>query len=376
MKNILIAPNAFKHSLPAVEVADALKKGLLKSQLKCRLKTFPIGDGGDGTAQLLLRHFAGKTINKTVFGPLGNPIKTSFSLIHGGKTAVIEMAGASGLQLLNSKELQPMETNSKGTGELIKAALDHKVEKIIIGMGGSATIDGGCGILSALGIRFTNSAGKSLTPTPKGLAGLDKIDSNALDSRLQNCELVVMCDVNNKLLGKNGAAAIFGPQKGASPKEVQELDSFLRKLKTKTHQVTGKDISVIPYGGTAGGAAAGVHAFINAKLVSGITYFLHLTHFENTLKNMDYLLTGEGRIDAQTPEGKGPAGVAQIAKKHSIPCIAIAGQVPLSPSSQLTALFDSLVPINHEASSLKKACFQTENNLIRTGKMIGDLLNQ
>src|SRR6187402_2951855 len=322
--HILIAPNAFKNSLSAQAAAEALQRGLLESSLDCTTECFPIADGGDGTGELILKKCNGTLVNATVNDPLGRPITASFGLIDNGSTAVIEMANSSGLRLLKVEELNPLQTTSFGTGELIKTALDKGVDKIILAMGGSATVDGGCGILSALGVQFLDVDGNALQPNPASLTLLATIDTSKLDVRVLNTEIVVICDVDNRLLGDKGAAAVFGPQKGASPADVKQLDAFLSRFNDITLQQFGKNMAEFKYGGAAGGATAGIAAFLNARLVNGIEYFLQLTGFEEALQKSNIVISGEGSIDIQTLQGKGPFGVATLAKKQNIPVIGIA----------------------------------------------------
>ena len=372
--NILIAPNAFKHSLTAGEVAEAIRKGLMQSKLDCTCECFPIGDGGDGTVELIINKCGGQLVNAEVHDPLGRKINASFGLIDEGKTAVIEMADASGVRLLIPEELNPLRATSYGTGEQIKVALDKGARKIIIAMGGSATVDGGSGILKALGIRFLNADGSELSNLPEGLSELASVDLSKLDERILKSELIVLCDVDNLLLGNNGAAAMFGPQKGASPEDVQILDSAQAKLSAVALLQTGKDMSAIKYGGTAGGAAAGLYAFLNARLVNGIDHFLQLTGFDNALEKAGLVITGEGSIDEQTLQGKGPFGVAYRAKLKGLPVIALAGKVPLERDAGLQKYFDVLMPIGHQPFDLPTALAATENNLVRTAEALGNLL--
>lgn len=371
---ILISPNSFKHSLDASEVALAIQKGFLQSKLACNCTCFPIGDGGDGTGTLIIDHFKGEIIESLVHDALGREISASFGLIDGGKTAVIEMANASGIRLLQSEELNPLLATSYGTGEQIKIALEKGVKKLIIAMGGSATVDGASGILKALGIRFLDKEGKELTSLPKDLIDLDFIDVSLLDKRIGDCEVIVLCDVDNMLLGDQGAAAIFGPQKGASPDDVKKLDQALSKFSEVTLKQTGKDMATVKHGGTAGGAAAGFYAFLNAKLVNGIDYFLELTDFSSSLENADLVITGEGSIDEQTLQGKGPFGVACRAKLKGLPVIAFAGKVSLDVNPDLKEYFDVIMPIGNEPTDLARALKHTAANLTRTAESMGDLL--
>jgi glycerate 2-kinase len=371
---ILIAPNAFKHSLTAEDTAVAIQEGFMQSGLDCNCECFPIGDGGDGTGELIIKKREGQLIDAESHDALGRKIKTSFGLIDKGKTAVIEMADASGIRLLKKEELNPLIATSFGTGEQIKAALNSGVTKIIIGMGGSATIDGGCGILKALGIRFLNADKKELTGLPESLTELETIDVTGIDERILTCEVIVLCDVDNLLLGEKGAAAVFGPQKGASAYEVSKLDTAVGRLAQVAFQQSGKDMAAIKYGGTAGGAAAGLHVLLNAQLVNGIDYFLELTGFEASLRKADLVITGEGSIDEQTLQGKGPFGVAYRAKLQGLPVIGLAGNVPIEPIKNLQNYFDVLLPIGNQPCSLTTALATTASNLKRTAVELGNLL--
>lgn len=372
--HILISPNAFKHSLNAEEAASAIREGLMQSKLDCTCECFPIGDGGDGTGELIIKKCGGDLVNAEVHDPLARKINASFGLIDEGKTAVIEMADASGIRLLKPEELNPLEATSFGTGEQVKIALDKGAGKIIIGMGGSATVDGGSGMLKALGIRFRDAVGKELTNLPASLTQLTSVDLSGLDKRILEAEVIVLCDVDNMLLGQQGSAAIFGPQKGASAEDVQKLDSALARLAEVALQQTGKDMSAIKYGGTAGGAAAGLYAFLNARLVNGIDHFLQLTGFDTALEKSDLVITGEGSIDEQTLQGKGPFGVAYRAKLKGLPVVGLAGKVPLERNSNLQKYFDVLIPIGHQPFDLPTALASTADNLVRTAGELGNLL--
>ncbi|MEP6947939.1 MAG: glycerate kinase [Ginsengibacter sp.] len=372
--HILIAPNAFKNSLNAAGVAEAIGEGLRESKLDCSVEYFPIGDGGDGTAALIVQKYNGDIINVDVQDALGRNIHSSFGLIGERNTAVIELADASGLRLSESKELDPLHATTFGTGELIKYALDKGVGKIIMCIGGSATVDGGIGILRALGARFLNDGNEILEGIPESLVHLASIDLSGFDKRMLSCELIILCDVENKLLGEAGAAKIFGPQKGASVEDVQKLEDALTKFRDMTLGKTGIDMGTIQHGGAAGGVAAGLSVFCNAKLVNGIDYFLTITGFNEALQKADLVITGEGSIDAQTLNGKGPYGVAVRAKEKNIPVIGIAGKVPLTADPQLQKYFDVLLAINNEPFEITKAIKYTKKNLVRTGKVVGNLL--
>lgn len=371
--NILIAPNAFKHSLNAVEAAQAIAEGLAQSKLGCHCTPFPVGDGGDGTGNLIINQLKGELINTKAHDALGREITAQFGLIDDGKTAVIEMASAAGIRLLKKEELNPLIACSTGTGEMVKQALDKGVRKIVIGMGGSATVDGGMGILMALGISFLDVFGQTIT-SPGELNKLHAVSLSGLDKRIQDCEIIVLCDVDNLLLGKEGSAAVFGPQKGALPNDVKILDEGLARLAEIIWQHTNIDIATVKHSGTAGGAAAGLYGLLNARLVSGGNYFLELTGFNKVLQNTQLVITGEGSIDEQTLQGKAPFAVAYAAKQHQLPVIGLAGKVPLATSAELSRYFDMLLAIGNEPVDLTTALQHTHNNLLRTARQIGDLL--
>lgn len=288
--------------------------------------------------------------------------------------AVIELADASGLHLLESGALNPLRAQSYGTGQLIRAALDRGAADIIVGMGGSATVDGGSGMLRALGARFLDGAGNEITDLPAGLEALRTIDLSGLDGRLGAARLTVLCDVDNPLLGDTGAAHVFGPQKGASPVQVQQLDSLLAHYAAVIRDTTGEDVSARPAGGVAGGASAGMAGLLGAELVNGIDYFLDLTGFDAALSKSNLVITGEGSIDSQTLQGKGPYGVASRAKRTGLPVVGLAGKVPSGIHPELAAYFDTLLAIGSGPSPLDEALAATADNLARTATQLGNLL--
>jgi glycerate kinase len=372
--HILIAPNAFKNSVTAQAAAEAIHEGFDQSSLNCTTECFPIADGGDGTAELIISKLKGTIIPVKVNDPLGRTIDASFGLIDNRLTAVIEMADASGLRLLKQDELNPMHATSYGTGQMIKKALDLGVTKIVIAMGGSATVDGGTGLLTALGTKFMGSDKTVLKNLPEDLYQMKYIDVTDLDPRIANCEIIVLCDVDNTLLGDTGAAAVFGPQKGASAADVILLDKGLSTLSEITLKELGRNMAAIKYGGAAGGASAGVYAYLNAKLVNGIDYFLDITGFDNSLQNANFVITGEGSIDEQTLQGKGPYGVANRAKMRSIPVIGLAGKIPLEPNEKLSKYFNVLLAIGNKPIDISTALCQTKQNLTRLSRQIGELI--
>ncbi|MFB2120409.1 glycerate kinase [Parapedobacter sp. 2B3] len=372
--HILIAPNAFKHAVDATAAADAIRRGLQASRLSCTCECFPIGDGGNGTGRLIIDRLQGELVRVPVCDPLGRTIIATFGLIEDRQTALIEMADASGLHLLEPTELDPMHTHSYGTGQLIKAALDRGVRKVIIGMGGSATVDGGSGMLRALGACFLDHAGKEITDLPAGLEALRRIDLSGLDGRLQQVGITVLCDVENPLLGEMGAASVFGPQKGASTAQVVKLDALLAHYAAVIRATTGAAIAAYRSGGVAGGASAGLAGLLGADLVNGIDHFLDLTQFDASLSMSSLVITGEGSIDNQTLQGKGPYGVARRAKRKGIPVVGLAGNIPMEVSSGLAAYFDMLLAIGNRPAPLGDALAATADNLTRTAMQLGNLL--
>jgi len=352
---IVIAPNAFKNSLTAGAAAVAILEGLEQSRLRFTAECFPVGDGGDGTGELLIKRLGATLIATPALDPLGRPRNAFFGLA--GDTAIVEMASASGIRLLKREELDPLQALSTGTGDLMLAALNHGARHIILGMGGSATVDGGVGILTAVGMHLSDN----------------DIDASGLDPRLSATRITVLCDVNNPLLGPRGAAPVFGPQKGATPEAVRQLEGRLENFARLVHQTTGKDITDIPKGGTAGGAAAGLYGLLNAELVNGIDFFLQLTAFDKALEDADWVITGEGSLDEQTLQGKAPYGVAVAAKKKGIPVIGLAGRLP-PDTERLDEYFDALFPINRRPVHPAKALEYTAANLAATAKAVGNLL--
>ncbi|GAB4034822.1 glycerate kinase [Spirosoma gilvum] len=370
---ILIAPNAFKHSLNALDAALAIQEGFQKSTLDCVCECFPIGDGGDGTGELMIRKHNGQLISADVADPFGRQIIASFGLVVNGETAIIEMASASGLHLVKANELNPLKATSFGTGELIKLALDKGVKQLVLAIGGSATVDGGTGILRALGIRFLDASGHELTE-PGSFTEMTQIDVSGLDPRALACDISILCDVENTLLGDQGSAAVFGPQKGATPEMVKKLDAGLTTLAKVAQEVTGINMAAIKHGGAAGGVSAGLYTFLNAKLINGIEFFLDFTGFDEAVDNADLVVTGEGSIDEQTLHGKGPYGVAYRAKAKHLPVIGLAGKIPIEQHEGLGQYFDMLLAIGNSPTDLATALSHTEQNLIRTARQIGNLL--
>jgi glycerate kinase len=371
--HILIAPNAFKHSLSATDAANAIARGLASSRFSGTWAVCPVGDGGDGTADLLARHWQGARVPQRVRDPLGREIEAHVALCDAGRTAVIELADASGLRLLGGDELDPLRASTFGTGELIALALDRGVHEIVLCLGGSATVDGGSGLLRALGFEFRDSRG-GLLVTPESLSGLHRIDASHAHAGIAACRFTVVCDVANPLLGDRGAAAIFGPQKGASGAAVRQLERALARLAEVVLSQTGNDIAHVAHGGAAGGVAAGLFGLVNAELVDGIDYVLARIGFDAALGPADLVITGEGSIDEQTAEGKGPWGVAMRARGRGLFVVGLAGRIPRIPSAGLAAAFDALIPIGHGAATLAEALSSTADDLERSARELGNLL--
>lgn len=324
---IVIAPDSFKESLTALEAATAIEIGMKKILPEASFVKVPMADGGEGTVQSLVDATGGKVITKTVTGPLGTPVEAFFGISGDEKTAVIEMAAASGLHLVPPGERNPLITTTRGTGELITAALDYGVEHIIIGIGGSATNDGGAGMAIALGIMLLDSNGKEIGEGGGALSSLAAINIAGKDKRLEQVKIDVACDVDNPLTGMRGASHIFGPQKGATQEMVEVLDNNLHHFADIIRTDLGKDIEHVSGAGAAGGLGGGLMAFLSAELKRGVDIVLEATNLETHLLDADFVITGEGKIDGQTIFGKTPIGVARTAKRQNVPVIAIAGNV-------------------------------------------------
>jgi len=325
---IVIAPDGFKGSLPARVVCEAIATGLKQADAEVGVVETPIADGGDGTTEVLVEGTQGRLVEQMVIGPLGMPVKAVFGILGDARTAVIEMATASGLALLPSKLRNPLNTSTYGVGQLIQEAFDHGCREFIIGVGGSATNDAGTGLAQALGTRFFDTEGKEIMRiTGRTLRKLAHIDTGTLDSRVGESHFRVACDVNNPLYGPEGAAYIYGPQKGATPETLEELDEGLRRFAEVVKQELGKDVSNLPGAGAAGGLGAGLVAFCDAELGPGAEVVLDTIGLRQIAQGASLLITGEGRLDSQTAYGKGPAAVAKLGQELGIPVVAVVGAV-------------------------------------------------
>lgn len=372
--HIVISPNAFKHSLSGLEVAMAIRAGLEESGLAASYTVCPVADGGEGMLEILVNYWQGSLHTVTVPDPLGRPVEALFGLVNEGKTAIIELAQASGIKHLAHAERNPLQASTFGTGQLIKAALETGARDFLIGVGNSATVDGGTGLLQALGARFYDAANQLLTLGAAPLANLARMELTGLDPRLAQSKITVVCDVDNPLLGEQGAARVFGPQKGADAATVELLETSLARLAAIIQKDLGKDSTILSHGGAAGGTAAGLAAVLNADLVPGTEYILQKTNFSQVLKTADLLITAEGGLDEQTLAGKGPYGVAKVAKEHAVPVIAFAGQLPAGLDLKRFTYFDAVFPIGTGPVTLAEALAQTTINLHRTACQVGKIL--
>jgi glycerate kinase len=327
LKKVVIAPDSFKESLSAMEVAEAIERGFRQIYPQVQYVKLPMADGGEGTVDSMVAATGGEIVRVEVTGPLGQSVSAFYGLLGEGETAVIEMAAASGLHLAPKERRDPRITTSYGTGELILAVLERGVKAIILGIGGSATNDGGAGMMQALGARLLDDQQQPLPPGGAALARLAQIDLSAVDPRLQQVSVTAACDVDNPLCGPHGASAVFGPQKGATPEMVTQLDAALSHFGSLLQQATGREVLNAPGAGAAGGMGAALLGMLNARLRPGIEIVIETLRLEEALRDADLVITGEGRLDSQSIHGKTPIGVARVAKRHGLPVIGIAGSL-------------------------------------------------
>jgi glycerate kinase len=342
---IIVAPDSFKGSASALEVARAMERGVLEVFPGAEVVKVPIADGGEGTVAALLDATGGSARSTRVRGPLGEPVEAGWGVLGDGRTAVIEMAAASGLPLVPVGLRDPRLASTFGTGELVRAALDEGLRRLVLGIGGSATNDGGAGLAQALGVRFLDGAGVELPDGGAALVRLARIDLTGLDPRLAATELLVACDVDNPLTGPRGASAVYGPQKGATPEMVSELDAALACYAEVALAATGRDVASLPGAGAAGGLGAGLLFFTPARLRPGVELVLEATGFDRLLAGATLVITGEGRTDAQTAMGKAPVGVAAAAKRHGVPVICLSGGLGDGAEQVLARGIDALATV-------------------------------
>ncbi|SDO89292.1 glycerate kinase [Pseudomonas arsenicoxydans] len=353
---IVIAPDSFKDSLSAQGVADAIALGLAEVWPDAQLIKCPMADGGEGTVESILAACEGQLRRTTVRGPLGAPVDAAWGWLPQSHTAIIEMAEASGLQLVAPGKRDACTSSTFGTGELIRAALDAGAQRVILAIGGSATNDGGAGAMQALGVKLLDAQGQMLAPGGLALAELAHIDLSAIDPRLTAVRFDIAADVNNPLCGPHGASAIFGPQKGASPEQVQQLDTALGHFARLCAQALGKDVKDEPGSGAAGGLGFAAKAFLNAQFKAGVEVVAELVGLAEAVNGADLVITGEGRFDAQTLRGKTPFGVARIAREQGVPVIVIAGTLGEGYQDLYEHGIDAAFALASGPMTLEQAC--------------------
>jgi glycerate kinase len=352
--HVVVAPDSYKGSVSAVDVAAAMERGVLRVFPQAEVRKIPIADGGEGTVEALVTATGGQMRQERVRGPLGEEVEACWGILGDGETAVIEMAAASGLPLVPPERRDPRITTTYGTGELIRAALDAGLRRIIIGIGGSATNDGGTGMAQALGAKFLATDRSELAPGGGALGKLKAMDLSGLDPRLAETEITVACDVDNPLCGARGASAVFGPQKGATPAMVTELDSALANFAECARTATGRDVAELAGAGAAGGLGAGLLFFTPAKLRPGVEIVLEAVKFAEVVKDAAFVITGEGRTDFQTAYGKAPVGVAKVAKQFGVPVFCISGGLGDGADDVLAQGIDATMSICSRPLSLEE----------------------
>lgn len=370
----VLAPDSFKESMTSLEACNAMEKGIKKVFEDAECIKVPMADGGEGTVEALVSATNGEFIETEVTNPLGKKITAKYGILGDKKTAVIEMAKASGIELIKREERNPLITTTYGTGELIKDAINKGMKHILIGIGGSATNDGGCGMLQALGVKLLD-ADKNEIPFGGGeLNKIEYIEKGSLDELLKDITIEVACDVKNPFVGPNGASYIFGPQKGADPEMVKVLDNNLRHFAAKIKEFLNIDIAEAEGSGAAGGLGGALLAFLNATLKSGIDLVIKYTNLEDKIKESDYVFTGEGSIDGQTIFGKTPVGVSKIGKKYDVPVLAFAGKVEPESSNLYEEGMKSIFSIMQGVESLDDALKNGSSNLEKAAESVARIL--
>ena len=373
--HILVAPDSFKDCLGALAVAEALTRGIEKVIPVALIRVVPMADGGVGTVESIIDATGGRILKVPVMDPLMREITSFYGISGDGSTAVIEMAAASGLELLDQGERNPWVTSTFGTGQLIRHALDQGCEKILLGIGGSATNDGGMGMAQALGVKFLDDRGNVLGQGGGVLGDVRKIEMGELDPGIGGVEIRVACDVTNPLTGPSGASHVYGPQKGANPEMVKKLDNNLSHFDRLIGEQLNKEINRVPGSGAAGGLGGGLMAFLGARLVKGFDMVAEAVHLEKAISEADLVITGEGKMDRQTRFGKTPFGVAQLAEKHGKPVIGVAGTVEEGAEELYGSGFRVIMPILEKPSDLAFAIRNASALLERAGERIARLIS-
>jgi len=372
--DIAIAPNAFRGSLSAAQAAFCIAEGLQRSRLPALPLLMPLADGGDGTLDVALRGLGGERIELTVRGPLGQPVRAALGLFSDGQTALIEMAQASGVELISKHERDPLRATSYGTGELIRAAVERGFKRILIGLGGSATNDGGAGAMQALGARLLDSDGNEIGPGGAALSCLARIETDALQRLLYDAELVALCDVDNPLTGSRGASAVFAPQKGANAEAVETLEAALSHFAEIIQRDLNTDISQTAGGGAAGGFGAGLVAFTGARIAPGAETLIRLLGYDQQLGGAALLITGEGKLDSQTASGKAVRAIAAEAARHEIPVLALVGTLDCSPADLAEMNIESAFSIIREPCTLEEASAHAAEWLTQAAQNLANTL--
>ena len=367
---ISVAIDSFKGSISSKEAGEAVKKAATKVFEGAFVDVLPLADGGEGTVDAICSALGGELIEKWVCGPFSDKVLAKYGFIKEKGLAVIEMSSASGITLVPKSKLNPMLATTYGVGELISDALMRGARKFIVGIGGSATNDGGVGMLTALGVKFYDKTKKPIPLGAGGLSELDSIDVSALSKSLSECEILVACDVKNPLCGENGASAVFGPQKGATPEMVKTLDSLLERYAEKTKEINPSSSKDYPGSGAAGGLGFAFISYLGARLTSGIELVIKETGIEESIKNSDLVITGEGRLDGQSAMGKAPVGIARLAKKYGKTVIAFSGAVTDDAGLCNENGIDAFFPILRSVVTLDEAMKveNAEKNLEKTAE--------
>ncbi|MDM4205977.1 glycerate kinase [Klebsiella spallanzanii] len=371
---IVIAPDSYKESLSALDVATAIEQGFREVYPDAEYVKLPVADGGEGTVEAMVAATQGCRIEVTVTGPLGEPVEAFYGLSGDKQCAFIEMAAASGLESVPPAQRNPLLTTSWGTGELIRHALDAGVTQIIIGIGGSATNDGGAGMVQALGAKLLTKDNQQIAPGGGALDSLARIDVSELDKRLVGCRIDVACDVTNPLTGPQGATAVFGPQKGATAEMIARLDQALAHFAEIIHRDLDLDVLTLEGGGAAGGMGAGLYAFCGAKLRPGIEIVTDALHLADIVADADLVITGEGRIDSQTIHGKVPVGVARVAKRYNLPVIGIAGSLTADVGVVHQHGLDAVFSVIYSICTLDEALENAAENVRMTARNVAAVL--
>ena len=369
-KRIVVASDSFKGSLSSLAVGQAISRGIKALYPDDDVSVYPIADGGEGTVEAILANAQGQERVVTVQGPLGQPVRARYGLIDQGKTAVIEMAEASGITLVATENRSLMQSSTYGTGQLLLDALEQQVTKIYLGLGGSATNDGGLGLLAALGVRFLDGSGKVLEPIAANLAHIARIDVSGKNRALDAVDVVLLHDVTNPLCGENGATLVYGPQKGGHPQDLQELDRSMAAYAHLAECVTGRQVKDSPGAGAAGGLGFALMAFFQVQSEAGIDRILDLIGISKAMAVADLVITGEGHMDGQSKNGKAPFGVAKLAQAHGLPTVAIVGSSSIASDESRSSGISGVFAIVSRPMTLNEAMADASSLVTNTAKQV------